>query len=199
MNIALSINGAPSTTSLLLTRVLTEGMFKSPALTYGLIHLPNEWIIFITGWWLTLNNPTLRQTAQQIILYKVPIVEVKTFMLLSQITINFLPTHSIISYSCIDKSMETASQKKITGILEEPTLLKDETPVYKPRKGKRKQTYFPLSFVLDTSFYPLISLSVTVPPNYNHLQYRVKQLPSIPKFNKKVIQQCSESQATHNI
>lgn len=53
----------------------------------------------------------LRQTAQQIILYKVPVVEVKTFTLLSQITINFLPTHSIISYSCIDKSMKTASQK----------------------------------------------------------------------------------------
>lgn len=45
-------------------------------------------------------------------------------MLLSQITINFLPTHSIICYSCTDKSMEMTSQK-IMGILEEPTLLKD--------------------------------------------------------------------------
>lgn len=47
-------------------------------------------------------------------------------MLLSQITINFLPTHSTISYSCIDKSMEATSQK-IMGLLEEPTLFKDQT------------------------------------------------------------------------
>lgn len=64
-------------------------------------------------------------------------------MLLSQITINFLPTHSIISYSCIEKSMETASQKKITGILEEPTLLKDETLFINQEKAKENKLIFP--------------------------------------------------------
>lgn len=68
----------------------------------------------------------LTQTAQQIILFKLPIAEVKAFRLLSQITINFLPTHSIISYSCIDKSMEATSQK-FMGLLEESTLFKDQT------------------------------------------------------------------------
>lgn len=121
----ISLNKALEVTSLLLTWVFTEGMFRSPALAYGLIHLSNEWIIFITGWWLTLNNPTLTHSVQQIILFKLPIAEVKTFMLLSQITINFLPTHSIISYSCTDKSMEATSQKM--SVLEEPTLFKDQT------------------------------------------------------------------------
>lgn len=106
---------------------LTEGMFRSPALAYSLTHLSNKWIVVITEWWLTPNSPVLTQTAQQFLLFKLPILEVKTFMLLRQITINFLPTHSIICHSCIDKSMETTSQK-IMGILEKLTLLKDETP-----------------------------------------------------------------------
>lgn len=153
----ISLNKALQKPPLPLTSVFTEGMFRSLALAYSLIHLSNKWIIFITGWWLTLNNPTLTQTAQQIILFKLPIAEVKTFMLLSQITINFLPTHSIISYSCIDKSMEGTSQKTM-GLLEEPTLFKNQKreraswflkTKQREKKNPTKQNPIKFSFSFD--------------------------------------------------
>lgn len=98
------------------------------------------------------------------------------------------------------------------GILEEPTLLKDEKPfknqeremaswILKTNKQKTQhpntkqtnlnQTYFLLSFVLDTSFYPFIILSITVPPTTTTFSIKpsIQKLPSTPKLTKKLSRQ----------
>lgn len=93
---------------------------------------------------------------------------------LSHIRINFLPTHSIICYSCTDMSMETTAWK-ITAISEEPVLLKDGMLFINRAKEQQfwvNKAYF--SFVLRYFLYILSLLCLGLQSPSTPSTFRIK-------------------------